>query len=184
MQEIIIDDAISVDLDMSINAIDQATINSLKDLNIKPFDEVKLIWGDSTLFCGICVDAGLNMTFGQQNYTYTINSPLFLLQKTNIEVPYTTFLQLFLKKCCSICNIDLDYQLDKNPLIYVEEGNYFDALKKSIIYTKNYNARFYMDYLNNKLIFTDKTEGTYPKVKNTINYSFEYITDVINQIQW
>ena len=184
MIEIIIDKYVSVNLDMSINAIDQATINSLKDLHIKPFDEVQIKWNDNILFTGICTDSSLDLSFGQKEYNYTINSPLFLLQKNNIEVPYTTFLQLFLKKCCDICNINLDYKLDKNPLIYVEEGNYFDMLRKSVIYTKNYNARFYMDYSNNKLIFTDKTEGTYPKIKNTIKYGFEYLTDIINQVKW
>jgi len=184
MIEIIIDESISLDLDMSINSIDQATVNSLKDLNIKPFDWVRIIWNGQTLFSGICVDANMNIAFGQLNYSYTINSPLFLLQKHNIERSYTTYLQLFLKKCCDICDLELDYRLNINPLIVTEKTDYFSMLKKSVIYTKNYNTRFFVDYENNKLVFTDTEDSAYPKNKKIINYSFEYDTDIINQVQW
>ena len=155
MTDIIIDEKTSIDLDMSINSIDQANINSLQDLNIKPFDKVRVLWNDNIIFSGICVDAAMNVSVGQLNYSYTINSPLFLLQKTNIENSHTSNLQLFLKKCCDICEIGLDYRLSTNPVIAVEETDYFSMLRKSVIYTKNNNTRFYMDYENNKLILDE-----------------------------
>ncbi|AEH06311.1 hypothetical protein [Methanothermococcus okinawensis] len=165
MKDIIIDAKTSIDLDMNINAIDQANINSLIYLDIKPFDKVNIIYSNNKIFSGIVTDTELNIAFGQKNYSYTVNSPLFLLKKTKIENSYTTFLQLFLKQCCDMCNLYLDYRLDKNPIMAVEKIDYFSMLKKSVIYTKNYNTRFYIDYENNKLVFTDKTDGFYNKIK-------------------
>lgn len=183
MTDIIIDTSMSIDADYSINAIDQCTVNSLKNLNLKPFDEVVVKWNDNVLFSGYVIDARLNTAFGQQQYEYTINNPLWILQQQQTTAK-TTFLQLFLKECADLCNLQLDYQLTTNPLIYVEAGAYFNALKKSILYTKNYNTRFYVDYQNNTLVFTDKTNNLHPKIEKVIGYEFEYDTEIINQVQW
>lgn len=80
--------------------------------------------------------------------------------------------------------MELDYQLDSNPLIYIEESSYFDALKKCILYTKNYNTRFYVDYEYNSLIFTDKISGQHPKEEKVVGYEFEWDTEIINQVRW
>lgn len=173
----------SVDIEYSINAIDQCNITSLKDLQIQPFDQCIILWNDKIIFRGYCIDARLSQSFGQQQYEYTINSPLWILsqQKTTAK---TTFLQIFLKECCNLCNLELDYQLDSNPLIYIEESSYFDALKKCILYTKNYNTRFYVDYEYNSLIFTDKISGQHPKEEKVVGYEFEWDTEIINQVRW
>ena len=80
--------------------------------------------------------------------------------------------------------LELDYQFSTNPLIYIEEGKYFDALKKCILYTKNYNTRFYVDYERNKLVFTDKMSDFYEYIPKIVGYQFEYDTEIINQVKW
>ena len=183
MKTIIIDNSISINAQYSINAIDQCNINSLKNLNIQPFDEVEVIWEDKILFSGYVIDNRLDTSFGQQNYEYTINSPLWILGQKQTEAK-TSFLQLYAKECADLCNLNLDYKLNVNPLINVNEGTYFDALKKVLIYTKNYNVRFYVDYSTNSLVFTDKTTGIYPKVLKPVNYEFEYDTEITNTVMW
>ena len=173
----------SIDVQYSINSIDQCNINSLKNLNLQPFDEVEVLWNDNKIFCGYIIDARLDKSFGQQNYEYTINSPLWILGQQKTEAK-TSFLQIFAKECADLCNLELDYKLNVNPLINIEEGTYFDELKKVLIYTKNYNVRFYVDYANNLLIFTDKTIGFHPKTEKTIGYEYEYDTEIINTVQW
>jgi len=183
MKTIIVDKSMSVDIEYSINAIDQCNITSLKDLQIQPFDSVEVIWNDKTIFRGYCIDARLSQAFGQQQYEYTINSPLWILsqQKTDAK---TTFLQLFLQECCDLCDLELDYQFSTNPLIYIEEGKYFDALKKCILYTKNYNTRFYVDYSTRSLVFTNKITGFHPKTEIVVSYEYEWDTNIVNQVRW
>ena len=171
----------SIDVQYSINSIDQCTINSLKDLQLAPFDEVEVLWGDNKIFSGYIIDAVLNRSFGQQNYEYTVNSPLWILGQQQTEAK-TTFLQVFVKECADLCNLQLDYQLNINPLINVNEGTYFNELKKVLVYTKNYNTRFYVDYSADSLIFTDKTIGFHPKIEKTIGYEYEYNTDIVNTV--
>jgi len=183
MKTIVIDKSMSIDIEFSINAIDQCDINSLKDLQLQPFDQVEILWNDKKIFMGFCIDARLTQSFGQQQYEYTINSPLWILSQQKTEAK-TTYLQLFLKECADLCNLQLDYQIETNPLIYVEEGTYFDALKKCILFTKNYNTRFYVDYSDNKLVFTDKIAGLHNKIEKVIRYEFEWDTEIINVVYW
>jgi hypothetical protein len=177
--------SMSMDISYSINSIDQCNTNSLKDLGLKPFDIVAVLWGNNIIFIGYIIDNRLDNSFGNQNYEYTINSPLWILGQKQTTAK-TSFLQLYAKECADLCRLELDYRLNNNPLINVEEGTYFDALKKVLIYTKNYNVRFYVDYENAKLVFTDDTEfiNTKGSEIKPINYSYEWDTDITNTVQW
>ena len=179
------DKSMSMDISYSINSIDQCNTNSLKDLGLKPFDIVAVLWESNVLFLGYIIDNRLDTSFGNQNYEYTINSPLWILGQKQTEAK-TSFLQLYAKECADLCNLELDYRLNVNPLININEGTYFDALKKVLIYTKNYNVRFYVDYENAKLVFTDDTEfiNTKGSEIKPINYSYEWDTDITNTVQW
>lgn len=85
MKTIVIDKSMSVDIEYSINAIDQCNITSLKDLQIQPFDQCIILWNDKIIFRGYCIDARLSQSFGQQQYEYTINSPLWILSQQKLR---------------------------------------------------------------------------------------------------
>jgi hypothetical protein len=179
------DKSMSMDISYSINSIDQCNTNSLKDLGLKPFDIVAVLWESNVLFLGYIIDNRLDTSFGNQNYEYTINSPLWILGQKQTEAK-TSFLQLYAKECADLCNLELDYKLNVNPLINIGNGTYFNELKKVLVYTKNYNVRFYVDYENGKLVFTDDTEfiNTKGSEIKPINYSYEWDTDITNTVQW
>jgi hypothetical protein len=96
MKTITIDKSMSIDISYSINTIDQCTINSLTDLYLRPFDEVKVLLNGNKIFNGYVIDSTLNSSFGQQNCEYTINSPLWILSQQQTESK-TSFLQVFAK---------------------------------------------------------------------------------------
>ena len=89
--------SMSMDISYSINSIDQCNTNSLKDLGLKPFDIVAVLWESNVLFLGYIIDNRLDTSFGNQNFEYTINSPLWILGQKQTEAK-TSFLQLFAKE--------------------------------------------------------------------------------------